>query len=368
MKLLRYTVATGISAASAILYNKDKIARDYVIPYIYSLDPEKAHNITIKLLSLGISPKVEVYENESLKCHLFGKPFKNPVGLAAGFDKNAVAYRTLYDWGFSFIEVGTMTPLPQEGNQKPRIFRFENSIKNRCGLNNDGIDNILPRLFHPVDKTLGVNIGINNDSENIVNDYMNQVISLNRCADYTVINISCPNVNHNIQGNRELVEKIIMETRKVSNVPLVIKISPDIGNKQLKFIANKCLEHNIDGIIIGNTARCVEGGLSGEPIRDMATQTIRDFYRITGGKIPIIGCGGIFTGRDAYEKIKEGASLVQIYSAMIFNGPEAVNTINTELAELLKEDKHTSIAEAVGKNHTYWRSILDTVYYYLNYN
>jgi len=364
MKFLKYYLGTGATASILLYYNRDNIANKYVIPKLYKCDPERAHNIAINLLALGIKPNIKIYQNDTLNVNLWNRQFGNPVGLAAGFDKNARAYQTLNEIGFGFIEVGTVTPLPQKGNPKPRIFRFDNYIKNRCGLNNDGLEKIIPRLKLTPNNILGVSLGINENTENIIDEFNTSVCKVNDCSDYIVLNISCPNIAHNLQNDYNLIDKIVEKSRTNSIKPLLIKISSDIEYNDLKQIAKISIDHNLDGIIIGNTKKCLEGGLSGMPIKDISNKAVRDFYYLTNGKIPIIGVGGIFTGKDAYQRIKDGASLVQIYSSFIFNGPEVVNDINQELNELLQKDGYSNIQDVVGANHTYYKYLFD----YLNYH
>ena len=366
MKIVKYTLGSGIALSSLLYYNRDKITNRFIVPNLHKCDPETAHNIAINLLSLGITPKVKIIENDSLKLNLWNKEFKNPIGLAAGFDKNAKAYKNLYNFGFSFVEVGTMTPLPQAGNPKPRIFRFENYIKNRCGLNNDGIDTILPRLQLSDKNILGVNLGINNETTSITEDFNNSICKVNDYCDYIVLNISCPNISHNLQDNSSIISNVIQKAKENSIKPILIKISSDIDYQNLKIIADISLSNKLDGIIIGNTKKCPDGGLSGLPIKNISSQAVKDFYFLSGGRIPIIGVGGIFTGEDAYQRIKDGASLVQIYSSFIFNGAETVNMINSEILDLLEKDGYSNISEVVANNHNFNNYIVNW-YKYIKY-
>lgn len=297
------------------------------------------------------------------------------MGLAAGFDKNAEAVQGLNEIGFGFIEVGSVTPEPQPGNDKPRVFRLleDQAIINRYGFNSDGIDAVQQRLkvirgegtFNGV---LGVNLGKNKLSENPIGDYKRGIEALGPYCDYLVINISSPNTPglRSMQNKRELEDllKATVDERNklVTPVPLVLKISPDLNESELKDIANVIQKKGtkIDALIVSNTtiARPESllsghaqevGGLSGAPVKDMSTKVIAQMFKLTKGQVPIIGVGGIATGQDAYEKILAGASAVQIYSSMIYEGPPVVNRIKRELSELLDTDKYKSVQEAVGK-------------------
>lgn len=297
------------------------------------------------------------------------------MGLAAGFDKNAEAIQGLNEIGFGFIEVGSVTPEPQEGNPKPRVFRLleDQAIINRYGFNSDGISVVQERLkavrgdaaFNGV---LGVNLGKNKLSENAIGDYKKGIEALGPYCDYLVINISSPNTPglRSMQNKRELEDLLkatVDERNKLDkSVPLLLKISPDLNESELKDIANVIQKKGtkIDALIVSNTTIARPetltsghsqevGGLSGAPVKDMSTKVISQMYKLTKGQVPIIGVGGIATGQDAYEKILAGASAVQIYSSMIYQGPPVVNRIKSELSTLLEENQYKSVQEAVGK-------------------
>ena len=347
------------SALGYTFYNKDIISKKYIIPKLYSMDPEEAHNLAIKFMSYGFMPKYEQFKDKSLNVHLWNKTFKNPVGLAAGFDKHAKAYDSLSKIGFGFLELGSVTLQPQNGNPKPRIHRFKDSIINSCGFNSDGLDTFYKRISKRDnnDCIIGTNIGKNLNTNNILNDYQECIEKLDKYSDYMVINISSPNtVNLTNLQNKENLETILMRVKSCSNKPILIKLSPDLEYEQLTDIRDLVFKYNVDGLIISNTSKIPAGGLSGKPIYDKSNQVLYDMYKLTYGKVPLIGVGGIFTGDDAYQKIKNGASLVQIYTSFILEGPEVINNINTRLYELLKRDGYESIEDAIGVDikNNYW--------------
>ncbi len=347
-------------------------------PAIFTIDPENAHGMTIKALKSGIIKSCKRVESPKLEQELFGVSFKNPVGMAAGFDKNAEVISPLLKLGFGFTESGTVTPKPQGGNPKPRIFREpkSGSVINRMGFPNGGL-----RVFKPhiesflADQNrpqgiLGINIGMNKEQKNPAEDYCALIKELAPLADYLTVNISSPNT----PGLRDLQQKdvlaqLITEMKETlsqtcpQNAPaLLIKLAPDLSEEQQQDIAATLLETQIDGVILSNTTldrpetlpeefRAQPGGLSGTPVRDKSTAIIKNFYRLTDGKLPIIGVGGISTAEHAYEKIKAGASLVQLYTGMIYQGPNIANSINAGLLELLEKDGFSSIYEAIGAAH-----------------
>lgn len=299
---------------------------------------------------------------------------KNPVGLAAGFDKNAEAIEGLHEIGFGFIEIGSVTPEPQPGNDKPRIFRLleDAALINRYGFNSDGLDEVQQRLktlrHNGFNGVLGVNLGKNKTSTSPIEDYKKGIGSLGPYCDYLVINISSPNTPglRAMQNKRELEDllKAAVEERNklLKPVPLVLKISPDLNDSELKDIANvvQSKKTKVDALIVSNTTIARPdtlasphnqeiGGLSGAPLKEMSTQVIAKMYKITKGQVPIIGAGGIASGQDAYDKILAGASSVQIYTSLVYNGPPIVNKIKSELSDLLKKDNFNSVQDAVGK-------------------
>lgn len=335
------------------------------------MDAERVHNFAIQLLKANLIPPAKVEYDPSLRSYALGHEFSNPIGLAAGFDKNAVAVSNLCKLGFGFIEVGTVTPKSQDGNPKPRLFRLpaDDAIINRLGFNNDGLELFKERLKvlkkRANNTIVGANIGKNKDTTEAKVDYVKGVQAVAEFADYITVNISSPNTPglRDLQKKnslRKLLAAVLEEKEKsLRRPPVVVKISPDLETNEIKEIAETALELNVDGLIATNTTtdergslksykKTEIGGLSGRPLKDKSTQALRLLYRYTGGRIPIIGVGGVFSGKDAYQKIRSGASLVQIYSAFIFQGPHIANNINSNLSYLLKRDGYKNIRDAVG--------------------
>ena len=338
---------------------------------IFKLDPETAHNLAIKSLKFNFVPNIldKNKDDNIFKTKLFNKNLENPIGMAAGFDKNAEVYNSLFNLGFGFVEVGTVTPLKQYGNPKPRVFRLveDNALINRLGFNNLGAKNIFERIKANNQKgLLGINIGPNKDSKDRLGDYVQCLKIFCNVADYITINISSPNTEdlrsfHNQAKLNELLGTINKEKKNLSsNIPIVVKISPDISNSDITMISEVLISNNIDGIIISNTSdatrdnlrdiqRHQKGGLSGNPIKDKSTKLISQFYKTLNGKIKIIGVGGVDSGLSAYEKFKAGADCVQLYTGMVYRGPNIVNMIKKELKELLIKDGVNNFSEIVGK-------------------
>ena len=341
-------------------------------PFIFNLDPEKAHDLAIQSLKYNFLPQslFSVENEEVLKTKLFGKEIQNPIGLAAGFDKSAEVYNEIFKLGFGFVEVGTVTPKQQYGNEKPRIFRLEKdrALINRLGFNNDGSQIIKERIEKKVPNgLLGINIGPNKDTPDMINDFLECAKIFFPLGDYVTINISSPNTEglrdfHRPEYLKELLSKI-NEIRKQSNFnkSFLLKISPDLNDSLINNIVQLSLEYNIDGLILTNTTdknrqnlldekRNEKGGLSGKPIRDLSTYFIKKFYKELKDKIPIIGVGGIDSGKSAFEKISAGASAVQLYTGMIYKGPTIVKEIKRELISILRDKGFKNIREAVGSN------------------
>ncbi|XP_059080144.1 dihydroorotate dehydrogenase (quinone), mitochondrial-like isoform X2 [Tigriopus californicus] len=317
-----------------------------------------------------------VIKRSAASVNVFGLKFSNPVGIAAGFDKDARAACGLWDIGFGFVEVGSVTPRPQPGNDQPRLFRLseDQGVINRFGFNSEGHDVVLARVkaikaANPK-AILGVNLGKNRTSPDAAQDYAQGVKVFGPLADYLVINVSSPNTPglRSLQGREEL-KKIIgtaLEARSqmTRKVPILLKVAPDLSEDDREDIALvvNTKEWQIDGLIVSNTTtsrpknleskwQAESGGLSGRPLREKSTQTIREFYKLTQGKIPIIGVGGIFNGSDAIEKMQAGASLIQIYSAMAFEGPPVVTTIKAELSRAMAHNQVDSLVELIGSDH-----------------
>ena len=344
----------------------------FLRPFIFNLDPETAHDLAIKSLKYNVLPKslFTVEDEEILNTKLFGKIIDNPIGLAAGFDKSAEVYNEIFKIGFGFVEVGTVTPKKQYGNQKPRVFRLEKdqALINRLGFNNDGSDAIKKRIEHNApDGLLGINIGPNKDTDNMYNDFLSCAKTFFPIGDYITINISSPNTeglrNFHEKENLEKLLIKINEIRKESNFKksFLIKISPDLDESSINNIVDLSLKNNINGIILTNTSdknrdklidnqKNEKGGLSGQPIKDLSTKIIKKFYKKLDRKIPIIGVGGVDSGEAAFEKIAAGASAIQLYTGMIYKGPMIVKEIKKGLIIKLNEKGFKNISEAVGSN------------------
>ena len=338
---------------------------------IFKIDPETAHNLAIK--SLKYNPlhnkTFKVEDEQMLTIELLGKIFPNPIGLAAGFDKSAEVYNSLLKLGFGFVEVGTVTPLKQFGNPKPRIFRLEhdNGLINRLGFNNDGMEVIKKRINSKGKKgILGINIGPNKNTKDQKNDFCLGLKNFFDIADYITINISSPNTKglrdfHNQEKLKDLLTSLNKTKKEIdSKVPLLLKISPDIDDNYIPEIIDSAIKNEISALILTNTtnvnrhnlkseAKKEEGGLSGEPLQQLSTSIIKKFYRLLNGKIPIIGVGGINSGKSAYEKIIAGASLLQLYTGFVYNGPSTAKNIKKELIEILKAEGIKNIKDIVGK-------------------
>ena len=341
-------------------------------PYIFSLDPEIAHDLAIKSLKFNVLPKsiFNVQGEEQLETNLLNERIPNPIGLAAGFDKSAEVYNSLFKLGYGFVEVGTITPKRQLGNSKPRVFRLEKdrALINRLGFNNHGSEIVSKRISDNLPSGfLGINIGPNKDTKNKDEDYFICLSRLSSFAGYITINISSPNTEglRNFHEQKAL-EKLLLGVNKIKkdkNIvkPLVLKISPDIKDNEISSIIELILKHKIEGIIVSNTTdshreklsdiqKNEKGGLSGQPLKDLSTKLIKKFYRETKGKIQIIGVGGVDSGHAAFEKICAGADAVQLYTGMVYKGPGVVKEMKKELITILKKEKLKNISEAVGIN------------------
>jgi len=339
-------------------------------PFLFNLDPEMAHDLAIKSLKFNYLPNkiFEVKDEHMLNLKVLGINFPNPIGLAAGFDKSAEVYSSLLKFGFGFIEVGTVTPLQQMGNSKPRVFRLEKdkAMINRLGFNNDGIETIKKRIQSESKKgILGINIGPNRETKDKTKDFCLGLVNFFDVADYITINISSPNT----EGLRNFHDKKKLEVllanlneikkEKKTHVPLLLKISPDIQDNEISEIVEVAIRYNISAIILTNTTngnrdnllsenKKEKGGLSGDPLQKISTNMIKKFYKKLDGKIPIIGVGGINSGKSAYEKIIAGASLLQLYTGFVYEGPLVAKKIKKELIQILKEEGLDNIKEAIG--------------------
>ncbi|XP_030613592.1 dihydroorotate dehydrogenase (quinone), mitochondrial [Archocentrus centrarchus] len=343
--------------------------------------PETAHVLAVKVIGMGLVPLNRYPDPASLEVNVLGLKFKNPIGIAAGFDKHGEAVDGLYKLGFGFVEVGTVTPKPQAGNPKPRVFRLtaDNAIINRYGFNSCGLAEVQMRLKAREDTQqgrskaglpLGINLGKNKLSRDAGADYLEGVRALGSLADYLVVNVSSPNTPglRDLQGKaelRQLLHTVLKERdalQQERKPPVLVKIAPDLTAQDKQDIADVVTELGVDGLMVSNTTvsrpetlqdpnKSEVGGLSGEPLKDLSTRTVREMYKLTKGQIPIIGIGGVASGQDAMDKIRAGASLVQLYTALTYQGPPLVTKIKRELEQLLKDQGFSSVSEAVGADH-----------------
>ncbi|MFT6331787.1 MAG: dihydroorotate dehydrogenase [Lentimonas sp.] len=344
----------------------------FLKPLLFRIDPEKAHNLAISALKLGLVLNPKTKEYSSLQNKVLGINFKNPIGMAAGFDKNAQIFNNLFRFGFGFVEVGTVTPEPQIGNEKPRIFRLEEdqAIINRLGFNNLGIERFLQNIKKSKKNgILGINIGKNKDTKNAIDDYLLLLEKTANKGNYITINISSPNTKNlrDLQKADELdvfLKTIFNKKKELKvNTPILLKIAPDLTKEEQESIAQIALKNKIDGLIISNTTisrpenlrskfKSETGGLSGKPLLKDSNQVLSNIYQLTQGQIPIIAVGGISCAGDVYEKLKLGASLVQIYSAFIYQGFDLVEKIKEELDEMIRKDGFKNVRDVIGINFT----------------
>ena len=337
-------------------------------PFIFKFSPEIAHSLAIKALKLNKLTINKNVKNKILETEFCGKTLSTPVGVAAGFDKNAEVYNPLFNLGFGFVEVGTITPKPQYGNSKPRVFRLEEdeALINRLGFNNSGSEEISLRIKKEIKKGfLGINIGPNKDTTNRIEDYLICFRKFHELGDYITINISSPNTEnlrdfHNQNELNSLINELKEEKEKLnSKIPIAVKVSPDLNDEQIDIVAKILLDKKIEIIIVSNTSdknrenllninKLEKGGLSGKPIQEISNKIIFKFYKLLGNKIKIIGVGGVDSGQAAFEKIISGASLVQLYTGMVFRGPGIASKISSELISILKNKGFKNVSEAIG--------------------
>jgi dihydroorotate dehydrogenase len=344
-------------------------------PLLHLLDPEAAHGATIWALKHGLAGNVIATDDPILSTRVWDLDFSNPLGLAAGFDKDAEVVDAMLALGFGFVEAGTVTPQPQPGNPKPRLFRLaeDQGVINRFGFNSKGlaafVEQLASRRRSGARGIVGANVGKNRDATDAADDYSKGIEAVCNHADYLVCNLSSPNTPglRNLQARAQMQEVIerVLEARQRATAgarrvpPLLFKVGPDLDGDALRDIAEVAIASKIDGLIVGNTT--VErpatlrsshaqetGGLSGLPLLAKANACLADMYRCVGGRLPIIGCGGVASGAHAYAKIRAGASLVQLYSALVYHGPDLITRVKLELAQLLRADGYRSVAEAVG--------------------
>ena len=343
-------------------------------PLLRCLSPEAAHRVTLAGLRAGFAGRAGGADGPELASSVFGLNFTNPVGLAPGFDKNAVAMGALAALGFGLVEIGGVTPRPQPGNPRPRVFRLveDKAVINRLGFNNKGLDAVTRQIVaaDPLPCPLGANLGMNKDASDPAADFVAGVERLGPHVDYATLNVSSPNT----PGLRDLQERSaldallgrVMEARdrlpaRPRPLALLIKIAPDLDEAALAGIVETALARNVDGLVVSNTTtarpgglqsrhRAETGGLSGRPLFEPSTRMLATVYRMTGGTVPLIGVGGIASGADAYAKIRAGASLVQLYTALIYRGPALIERIKSGLARRLAVDGLGHIADAVGRD------------------
>jgi len=356
-------LAASVGGVSKMVQNpKSIIYSFFIMPFLKKLDPETAHRIAILAAHYGIAPKSS-RDDPILATTCFGRHFSNPIGIAAGFDKHGEAIAGLFHMGFGFVEIGSVCPLPQPGNPKPRLFRLleDQAIINRYGFNSDGADKVRARLIqwresqkrdNPIERVVGVNLGVQ---------------KLGPLADYIVINVSSPNTPNLRDLQEESALKSLIMNVQITrddtcpNTPVLIKIAPDLTDLQKSQIAAVATYTAVDGIIVSNTtiSRSPElisghkdeiGGLSGKPLFDSSTKLLQEMYELTSGRITLIGVGGISSGEDALKKIKAGASLLQLYTVLAVKGPVSIEQIKEELTLLLKREGFNNVSEAIGFN------------------
>jgi dihydroorotate dehydrogenase len=349
-----------------------------MLPVLRLCDPETAHGIAIWALKNGLAGRVTTESDPLLATHVWDLDFANPVGLAAGFDKDAEVVDAMLAQGFGFVEAGTVTPLPQPGNPRPRLFRLyeDRGVINRFGFNSKGLAAFAARLESRGRDgnrrgIFGANVGKNRDTQDAAGDYVKGIEGVCRYADYLVCNVSSPNTPglRGLQARDQIAALIgrVLDARRravtgASRVPpLLAKVGPDLNEQERRDIAEVALASGLDGLIVGNTTvdrpaslhsrhAAESGGLSGAPLKEKAQVCLADMYRLTGGRLPIIGCGGIASGADAYARIRAGATLVQLYSALVYQGPRLVEEIKRDLAALLRADGFGSVTDAVGSD------------------
>lgn len=344
-------------------------------PILHAMDAETAHKFTLRALQTGLYPPDRTPADPALEQTLWDLHFPNPVGICAGFDKNAAVLDAAFAFGIGFLEAGSVTPRPQYGNPRPRLFRETNSrsVINRMGMSNEGMDAFYARYEKFRQKgvhrhaIVGINIAKNKDTQDPATDYLTLIEKFGTIADYLTVNISSPNTPglRTLQGRdilMPLLNALVQKRNAVCKTPLLIKLAPDLAPEDFEDIASVVLDAGVDGLVISNTTtdrpetlpesfRKETGGLSGPHVRAKSTAAIKRFHALTGGRLPIIGVGGVASGHDAYEKIRAGASLIQLYTALVFEGPALIGRIKRDLAALLARDGFANIADAVGADN-----------------
>lgn len=348
-----------------------KFYNNLIRPLLFKLSPETAHELGIGSMKLGLSSLVSgaAAFQDFGEIRRFGLSFRGPLGMAAGFDKNGVVVNELAGLGFGFVEVGTVTFEPQKGNERPRLFRLPNdrALINRLGFNNEGTVRVVERLkkIRPA-CVLGVNIGRNKDvpNEEAVENYLKSFDLATEVADYIAVNISSPNTPdlrelQRAENLEDLLGALQKRNKELSAKPLLVKIAPDLTDREIESIVDVCTGLGIAGVIATNTTVSREGlitdvesigagGLSGKPLQERSNEVISRIHRYSGGKLPVIGVGGVFTAEDAFEKIAAGACLVQAYTGFIYHGPSFASDINAGLAKILEKRGFPKIDDAVG--------------------
>lgn len=365
----------GFVGVATVSGNED-FYRRYLMPAVHAVvDGEDAHRLAVRVAKIRLLRPQKEPDPDILHTEVFGLQLSNPVGLAAGFDKDGEGVPGAQDWGFGFVEVGSVTPEPQPGNPRPRVFRLSQdlAIVNRYGFNSEGHERVWASLQGTRASwrtPVGVNLGKNRASADAADDYVRGVLRFGEMADYLVVNVSSPNTPglRALQRRRDLEDLLhrVLEARDSlpRRPPVLVKIAPDLSDQEKADIAAVITgkKAHVDGLIVCNTTvsrpdslqskhQSEQGGLSGKPLNDLSTRTIADMYRLTKGSVPIVGVGGVFSGEDAYAKIRAGASVVQLYSALVFYGPPVVRTVKAQLADLLRQDGYTTVRDAVGADH-----------------
>ncbi|WP_310497009.1 quinone-dependent dihydroorotate dehydrogenase [Sandarakinorhabdus sp.] len=335
-------------------------------PLLFKFDPETAHNLTIAALRTGLLPRSPA-DDPILATSLAGLALPNPIGLAAGFDKDVMVPDAALRLGFGFVECGSVTPRPQDGNPRPRLFRLaqDKAVINRFGFNNLGMEHAIARLKARAGRPgiVGINLGANKDSDDRASDYVTGITAAAHLASYVTVNISSPNTPglRALQDGAALADLVarVMAARGDTGVPLFVKVAPDQEDADYRVITRTLIDGGVDGLIVSNTTITrpplasrhahEAGGLSGAPLKPLAQAALERFAAEAGGQLPLIAVGGIASGADAYARIRAGASAVQLYSALVYEGPGLVRRIKADLAALLRRDGFASIAEAAAR-------------------
>ena len=336
-----------------------------LLPLLRLLDPETAHDLALKALRLGLAGRADLPDDPALSVTALGRRFTNPIGLAAGFDKNAIAVRGLMRLGFGFVETGTVTPRPQVGNPRPRLFRLEpdQAVINRMGFNNDGLDAYRRNLADLDDRIvpLGANVGINKDGADPVRDYPMLIAAVGPHADYVVINVSSPNTPglRDLQSEERLREILDAVAAVPGKPPLLVKVAPDLSDDGLAAVVETCVAAGVTGLTVGNTTigrppglrsphKQEAGGLSGVPLFALSTRMLARAFLLARGRLVLIGAGGVFNGKNAFTKIRAGASLVQLYTGFAYQGPAMIPRLKRELLAEMQDSGFARIEDAIG--------------------